>query len=111
MAVAALVAHYRDQQRARRPAGLHEPLALEQHIVLAVTPAGGNGPIVGHPVELDIRDGLDLVVDRAIDRVELRTPVRRGIEALLLLRTRRALARPSLAEIDETIGCLRRAKN
>src|SRR5262245_14835532 len=111
MSLATLVADYSYEQRAGGPAELHQPFALEEHVVLAVALGSGDGPVVGHAVLLDVGDRFDLVIDRAIDGIELGHPRWAGKEPLLLLGTLRARLWHAFAEANKPIGGLSKAEH
>ena len=73
VAVTLFVAHDSDQKGASRPAELHQYFAFQQNVILAVAIAViGVSPFLDDPVMIEISHRLDLLVDVAIDPIELR---------------------------------------
>ena len=72
MPIPLLVTHDRDEQRLAGPAGLHQQLALEQDVILAVAETVvGIIPAFGHTPMFKVGHRFDGVVDPFVDSYEL----------------------------------------
>jgi len=102
MHLAVGVARRGKQQRSDRPALRGERAPLVECVILAIAGLVRIGPIFGGVIELLIRLGFDLMVDRYVDVVE-RAPALLGERNRRGWLSRRLAARLlALTEIDET---------